>query len=174
MRNERQWCLRKIGMVLPLRMRVILLENKRMLVTGKVQFWTAIHKPGRVYITQDNPAPKKMLSMGVYASKQYFSFFINKSWTPTKTQQRMTASSESIGWRMSQSCCCATGMKGKCRLTNVSIMLLHYWYEGKVPLISLGAWPPLTWMVVVGLADLFQNGACIIFKWSFPHPVEMP
>jgi hypothetical protein len=37
MRNERQWCLRKIGMVLPLRMRVTLLENKKMLITGKEQ-----------------------------------------------------------------------------------------------------------------------------------------
>jgi len=59
------------------------------------EFWTAIHKPGRVYISQDNPAPKKMLSMGVYASKKYLSFFINKSWTPTRTQQRMISAAES-------------------------------------------------------------------------------
>lgn len=56
--------------VVPLQVRMTLLENKkRDLVTGKKRNSVEpIHYSGREWISQDNPASKKMLSMGVYAS----------------------------------------------------------------------------------------------------------
>ena len=112
MRNERQWCLRKIGMVLPLRMSETILENKKMLITGKEQ-----NSEQPSISQEDYGFPRTTLRQrkcwvwGFMLQNNTGLFSLINPEPPLELNKGWLLPLSRIGWRMSHSGCCTTGMK---------------------------------------------------------------